>query len=298
MTDRNKLANIAKTILLPALGVAAEKFFRGARFEITDQVGYDATVMEAVFRPLWGIGPILRESIEVKIGDRCVRADELIREIMLRGTDEDDPLCFSKYAARDVAGFSNQAATELAGYAVALHFASDLLWDPYSDKEKKQVGGWISEWASRGLRLSWENNHFWFPLIVLATLEKLSVPTPDVSADVARAFSVLDTMYISDGWYQDGVFGRFDYYLPWSLHLYPLLWSVIADGTAYFDPSRAAEYKRRAETFIPFYLKFFDRDGSVPAMGRSLAYRFAESAIFPVAALAGCEIPYGVCRRP
>ncbi len=297
MTDRNRLAQTAKAVLIPALGLAAEKFFGNVRFEITDQVGYDATVMEAVFRPLWGLGPLLHDGLTVKVGEKEVFADELIREIMLRGTNADDPLCFSKCAGRDPVGFANQAATELAGYAVALHFARDLLWDPYTEEQKRLVGGWLSEWASRGLHNSWENNHFWFPLIVLSSLEKIGVTTPDVTDDVERAFSVLDSMYISDGWYQDGVFGRFDYYLPWSLHLYPLLWSVIAEGTVHYDPSKAAEYKRRAETFIPFYLKFFDRDGSVPAMGRSLSYRFAESAIFPVSALAGCEVPYGVCRR-
>ena len=297
MTDRNKLAETAKAVLLPALGLAAEKFFSGARFEITDQVGYDATVMEAALRPLWGIGPILKDGLTLKVGGREEKAEDIIREIMLRGTDEDDPLCFSKYAERDIVGFANKSATELAGYAVALYFARDLLWEPYTEEQKRRVGGWLSKWASCGLQKSWENNHFWFPLIVLASLERIGVPIPDVCDDVSRAFSVLDSMYISDGWYQDGVFGRFDYYLPWSLHLYPLLWSVLANGTAHYDPTRAAEYKRRAETFIPYYLKFFDRDGSVPAMGRSLAYRFAESAVFPAAAFAGCEIPNGVCRR-
>ena len=297
MTDRNKLFLTAKSVLIPALERAADKFFRSERFEITDQVGYDATVMEAVLRPLWGLGPILHEDVTVKTGEREVRAEELIREIMLRGTDSSDPLCFSKNAQRDIDGFSNQSTTELAGYAVSLYFAKDLLWDPYSNEEKKRVGGWLAEWATCGLHRSWENNHLWFPLIVLSSLEKLGIAFDDVSDEVTHAFEVLDSMYISDGWYQDGAFGRFDYYLPWSLHLYPLLWSVIAKGTSFYDPVRAAEYKRRAGLFIPFYLKFFDRDGSVPAMGRSLAYRFAESAIFPVAALAGCDIPYGACRR-
>ncbi len=297
MTDRNKLKKTAEAVLIPALGVAAERFFRSERFEITDQVGYDATVMEAVLRPLWGLGPILHDGIIVRYCGEEAEAPDLIREIMLRGTDEDDPLCFSKYAGRDICGFANQATTELAGYAVALFFARDLLWDPYTDEQKTRVGGWLSKWASLGLHHSWENNHFWFPLIVLSSLERIGIPVAYSREDAERAFSVLDKMYISDGWYQDGVFGRFDYYLPWSLHLYPLLWSVIAEGTAYFDPLRAEEYKRRAEKFIPFYLYFFDRDGSVPAMGRSLAYRFAQSAIFPVASLAGCRIPNGVCRR-
>ena len=173
MTDRNKFAETAKAVLIPALGLAAEKFFGNTRFEITDQVGYDATVMEAVLRPLWGIGPIIGDGLTVKVGGREEKAEELIREIMLRGTDEDDPLCFSKYAGRDTVGFANQAATELAGYAVALYFARDLLWDPYTEDQKCRVGGWLSEWASRGLHCSWENNHFWFPLIVLSALEKI-----------------------------------------------------------------------------------------------------------------------------
>ena len=199
MTDRNKLAETAKAVLLPALGLAAEKFFSGARFEITDQVGYDATVMEAALRPLWGIGPILKDGLTLKVGGREEKAEDIIREIMLRGTDEDDPLCFSKYAERDIVGFANKSATELAGYAVALYFARDLLWEPYTEEQKRRVGGWLSKWASCGLQKSWENNHFWFPLIVLASLERIGVPIPDVCDDVSRAFSVLDSMYMTDG---------------------------------------------------------------------------------------------------
>ncbi|MBQ7475610.1 MAG: DUF2264 domain-containing protein [Clostridia bacterium] len=296
MTDREKLLSTARKILIPAMNAAAENFFERKPYTVTDQVGYSLTVMEAVFRPLWGAGPILSD-LTLTVSGKRIPAADVIRKIMLIGTDTEDDRCFSKDAVRDPADFANQGVTEIAGYAVALYFARDLLWDPYSDAEKDRVGAWLSEWAKFALHVSWENNHFWFPLIVITALERLGIGAEGVDDDVKRAFSVLDSMYISDGWYQDGTFGRFDYYLAWSHHVYPLLWSMMAKGTRFYDPERTERYKKRTESFVPYYLCFFDRNGSVPAMGRSLSYRFAESAIFPAAALAGCDIPNGVCRR-
>ena len=298
MTDREYLSDVAKRILLPSLTDAAGRFFSREDYIITDQVGYILTEMEALLRPLWGIAPLLKqEELSVTVNGMTVPVGKLYREIMLLGTDPESDLLFSRFADRDKNGFANQSITEIAAYCVALCLAPEILWDPYTDEEKETVGNWIREWSVYALENSWENNHFWFPIISVTALERLGVDCGDVTETLERALSFLDGMYIGGGWYQDGCFGRFDYYLAWSHHIYPLLWSMIARDTRFYDEKRAAEYARRCEAFVPYYLRYFDSDGSCPPMGRSLSYRFAESAVFAAAALAGCEIPFGAARR-
>ncbi len=298
MADREYLADVARRILLPSVAEAAERFFSRENYVITDQVGFRLTEMEALLRPLWGVAPLLKtEDPEVTVNGMTVPIGKLYREIMLLGTDPASDLLFSRFADRDKNGFANQSITEIAAYCVALFLAPEILWDPYTDEEKLTVGDWIKEWSVYALRNSWENNHFWFPIISVTALERLGIDCGDVTDTMNRALSFLDGMYIGNGWYQDGCFGRFDYYLSWSHHVYPLLWSMIARGTRFYDENRAKEYVARCESFIPYYLHYFDSDGSCPPMGRSLSYRFAESAVFAAAAFAGCDIPFGMARR-
>ena len=298
MSDREYLADVARRILLPSVAEAAERFFSRENYIITDQVGFRLTEMEALLRPLWGVAPLLKnEEPEVTVNGINVPLGKLYREIMLLGTDPSSDLLFSKFAERDKNGFANQSITEIAAYCVALCLVPEVLWDPYTEEEKRTVGEWIREWSVYALEHSWENNHFWFPIISVTALERVGIDCGDVTDTMDRALSFLDGMYIGNGWYQDGCFGRFDYYLSWSHHVYPLLWSMISRGTRLYDATRAKEYVARCESFIPYYLHYFDSDGSCPPMGRSLSYRFAESAIFAAAALVGCDIPFGTARR-
>ena len=298
MTDREYLKDVAKRILLPSVADAADRFYNRKDYITTDQVGYKLTEMEALLRPLWGIAPLLKEEdLTVSQDGQDVSVGALYRDIMLKGTGDHGDFLFSKYSSRSEEDFSNQAITEIAAYCIALYLAPEVLWEPYSDSERRTVGEWIKKWSIFALRHSWENNHYWFPIISVTALERLGIDCGDLNDIMDHALSFLDSMYVGDGWYQDGVFGRFDYYLAWSNHLYPLLWSMIAEGTRFYDAGRAAEYRKRTERFVPYYLHCFDTDGSCPPMGRSLSYRFAESAVFAAAALAGCRIPYGAARR-
>lgn len=107
----------------------------------------------------------------------------------------------------------------------------------------------------------------------------------------------LDSLYIGDGWYKDGEFGRFDYYEAWSLHLYPLLWTLIADESFEQYEERRATYIARTNQFLDFYTHWFDAEGANVPFGRSLSYRFAACALFPAAVLAGCDINPALAGR-
>lgn len=291
-SNKNRLIEYAKELCLPALKKGIESFNTDKIFLVTDHVGYSVTLLEELLRPLWGISPLLNS--EGAYAPLCMQ----IRQIILEGTDEKSGKCFSRFVKKgDEESFANQVITEFAGYMLAVVFAKEVLWDPYSEEEKNQVASFIKKWSVIALKYSWPNNHYWFPMLSIIALEKIGIDCSEMWEEMQKGFSVLDKMYISDGWYKDGEFGRFDYYLAWSHHVYPALWYYLSQGTNYFDEKRAQTYKARTEEFLKFYVHVFDSEGAYVPFGRSLSYRFAATAIFPAAAMLGCNIPYGMCRK-
>ncbi len=297
--EKKYLISVAERICIPALEKAINQIRENKPYFVTDHVSFECTKLEALLRPLWGIAFLLGErSYTVTVaGKKCDLAAAL-RALISEMCDDSSPLSFSRYAANTGKSvFANQMITEFAAYCIALTAAPDALWEPYSGEEKARIGGVIRKWALTALAESWRNNHFWFPILAITALEKIGIDCGDADKAITDGFSVLDGMYIGNGWYMDGEFGRFDYYLAWSHHVYPLLWSRLAEGTGFEDKARSAEYKRRAAEFFDYYIHFFDLDGSVPPFGRSLSYRFAESACFAAAAYAGVDWDYGLMRR-
>ena len=300
MTKEKKyLISVAEKLCIPAIEKAVNNLLQNKPYLIIDHVSLECTKLEELLRPLWGIAPLLKEKkYYINVCGEKRELCEVLREIVLAGSDENNDICFSRYAEnRDVDGFANQMITEFAGYCLALVIAPEVLWDPYTDEEKKRFSAWIVKWAVTALKHSWRNNHFWFPMLSVIALEKLGIDCGDIGADLDDGFSVLDTMYLENGWYQDGDFGRFDFYLAWSHHVYPLLWAYLSEGTPYYDAERTERYKSRTAEFFDYYVHMFDVDGGVPAFGRSLSYRFAQSSFFAAAAFTDCDVNYGLARR-
>ena len=193
--------------------------------------------------------------------------------------------------------YANQLTTELAGYMVGAFWAEEKLWAPFSPEEKDRIARWLYELAVTAFDNSWPNNHYWFPMLILLVLKRFGFCGPRTNAILTDGLERLDAFYLGGGWFQDGEFGRFDYYIAWSHHFYPLLWTLIE--TEDFPGYRASceKYRQRAEAFLPWFAHSFDRAGCNVAMGRSLAYRFAASAIFPLAVAAGCRVDPGLARN-
>lgn len=300
MTEQKKyLTKTAEKLCIPAMERAMNNILSGKPYLVVDHISVECSKLEELLRPLWGIAPLLKTNkYYVTVQGERVELAEALRHIILRGSCEDDPICFTRFASnRSEESFANQMITEFAGYCLAMAIAPEILWEPYTDEEKARLSVWIKKWAITALKHSWRNNHFWFPMLSVVALEKAGFDCGDVMDDMADGFSVLDKMYISHGWYQDGEFGRFDFYLAWSHHVYPLLWSYLSKGTRFYDAERAERYKKRTAEFFDYYSHMFDVDGSVPAFGRSLCYRFAQSSFFAAAAFADCDIDYGLSRR-
>ena len=296
---REYLISVAEKTCIPMLEKAINNIRENKTYTVIDHISIECSKLEELLRPLWGIAALLKEKdYYITVQGEKTLLTKALRDIILEGSDENSPICFSRFAKnRSEINYANQMITEFAGYCLAINIAPEALWEPYTQEEKTQLGLWIKKWAMLALKNSWRNNHFWFPILAVTGLEKVGIYCEGVEEAMADGFSVLDKMYISDGWYTDGVAYTFDFYLAWSHHVYPLLWTFLSVGTRFFDKNRAEEYKRRTPLFFDYFAHIFDSDGSTCAFGRSLAYRFAQSAYFAVAALADCRIDYGMARR-
>lgn len=64
-------------------------------------------------------------------------------------------------------------------------------------------------------------------------------------------FEIIDNCYTSDGWYYDGNPGQVDYYIPFAMHFYGLLYAGLMEKV---DPDRALTLKKRGAEFIKDYI--------------------------------------------
>jgi hypothetical protein len=184
----------------------------------------------------------------------------------------------------------DQRIVEAAELAWSLYIARQYLWDPLSGAEKDQVAGWLAQVNGKKTVL---NNWKLFGVIVNAVLRALGQPHSE--QEIGQGLQFVEELYRGDGWYQDGLCERFDYYTPWMFHDC-LLKLVLIDGA--LTPSDAGRCVERAGRFLVDYQHFFAADGSHPCFGRSQIYRPA--AISPVVMsvlTGGTTLSPGLSRR-
>ena len=171
-------------------------------------------------------------------------------------------------------GFRNydQKFVEIAAIAYGLLLAPDKLWEPLDDSAKKNLADFLL--LSNSYEVS-DNNWRLFPVLVNLALKSLSQPYDQHLIDFG--LERLDSYYLGNGWYKDGVTEQRDYYIPFALHFYSLIYAKVCEKS---DPERSALYKERAAEFAKQYIYWFDDKGRALVYGRSLTYRFAQAAFW------------------
>jgi len=300
MLNRSQMMEYALQICVPLMERTAKRAYRGELAFKADQVGFVPSLLENFCRPFWGLAPILAQGVEVYLEvEGCkITVFEYMRKILRRGLAHGEPDAWDthKNYFRSYV-YENQNITELAGVAIGIFFAREQLWEPLSGEEKDMLASELYNMAEVAYDHSWPNNHYWFPLLTITVLKRLGYIFARTEEMLEGGLVFLDSLYIGDGWYQDGAFGRFDYYEAWSLHLYPLLWTLIADHTFVGYKKRKEIYINRTNNFLEFFSYWFDAQGANVPFGRSLSYRFAACALFPVSVLAGCEVDPALAGR-
>lgn len=236
--------------------------------------------MEAFSRPLWAIVPML-----VGGGEAVEPFWAVWREGLIHGTDPDHPEYWGTIADYD------QRMVEMAVMGMGLCLAPQRFYGELPEAARNNLHVWLSRINDFDMP---KNN--WLFFRVLVNVGFLLNDLPYDAARLAADLDLIETHYEGDGWYFDYPDQR-EYYTFWAFHYYGLVYAHVMEER---DPERCARFRERAREIAPRFALWFDRDGHALPYGRSLAYRFAESAFFAMLAFDGQEtgaVDYGVMKH-
>ena len=252
----------------------------GARLHLGETgvtYGQAAIELEAFSRPLWALVPFWMG------GGSDPEFEDIYRRGLAAGSDPENPEYWGDCKDYD------QCFVEMAAIACGWLNAPEKLWDPLSDAEKQNLARWLDQINHHQIP---ECNWQFFMILVNLALKKCGMPyDPE---NMARGLARIDSYYSGDGWSTDGASPQKDYYIPWAIQYYGVLYAKFAADT---DPERAALYRSRAELFARQFIYWFDENGAALPYGRSLTYRFAQNCFWAACVWAGLEpFPLGVMK--
>jgi hypothetical protein len=251
----------------------------GARLEI-GQTGasYPAATaeMEGFSRVLWGLVPLL-------IGGGDSELWEVVLDGIRHGTDPSHEEYWGEVRDYD------QHLVEMAVFGFALAAIPERIWSPLASTEQDQLYRWLNQINAHPC---YDCNWLFFNVLVNVGFRKIGRPYD--AGQLENNLKRMDDFYLGEGWYSDGINGHSDYYVPFAIHYYALLYAKLMERE---DPERSHVFKERARLFAGEFIGWFAPDGSALPYGRSLAYRFAQSAFWSALAYADVEgFPVGVVK--
>lgn len=247
----------------------------GARLRVgSTGVTYDkpAIELEGFSRPLWALAPFWLG------GGSAPEFEAIYQKGLANGPDPDH----SEYwgDTRDY----DQCFVEMAAIACAILEVPEKVWQPLPAAARQKLARWLYSINESYIpRCNW----LYFQVLVNLALESVGMPCDMAAAE--RAMDEVETWYAGGGWYSDGaadVKPQKDYYIPWAIQYYGVLYSVFA---ARRDPVRSQKFQARALEFGRSFAHWFDENGAALPFGRSLTYRFAQCAFYSVCVWAGLE---------
>lgn len=284
-SDRRFWLQVLNRIAEPVLHHLAQRELRirmpvESRGELASR--RDCTHLEAFARTLVGLAPWLEL--------RDTRGEEARLQARFRGLARECLDAATDPASPDFLNFSqgSQPLVDAAFLAQAILRAPATLWKDLDTRVKRHVLNALA--SSRSIRPP-NNNWLLFSALVEAALLQGGEPTFE-----DRLEAHLRTMlgwYVGDGLYGDGPRFHFDYYNSFVIH--PALVDIMTLLHAR-DPRFESSLRlvmERARRHAEIQERLIAPDGSFPAVGRSLAYRFGAFQALVQMALHH-ELPVGV----
>jgi hypothetical protein len=156
------------------------------------------------------------------------------------------------------------------------------LWEPLSNAERSRLAAWLSSVNRFPFA---DTNWLFFRIVVNMGLAAVDAPHDPALMD--EALQAVEKQYLGGGWYADGINGQRDYYVPFAMHFYGLVYAALREKS---DPPRAAIFRERAALFARDFIHWFAADGSALPFGRSLTYRFAQASFWSALAFSGVDV--------
>lgn len=249
--------------------------------------GGEVDGMEVFARILWGLGPLWSQdnsSLSARLQEEAEEWRQWYLEGIIHGTDPDHEEYWGSITDYD------QRMAEMAALATAFSLSPELLWYPLSEKQKRNLYLWITQINERKV---YPNSCRFYRILVNMMFDLLELPWSEECIKDDKA--IVEGCYIGDGWYYDGNLEQLDYYTPFAMHFYGLIYARLAEQA---DPEYSTVLKVRAGQFSKdFVYLFSDRMGDIP-YERNPAYRFAHGAFFSVMSYARVQgIDYGVMKH-
>lgn len=250
--------------LLPYFSEGGARVRLGATGAIFD---FPAAELEGFARPLWGI-------VSLAAGGYDFPHWDLYRRGLANGTNPHHHEYWGDVSDK------NQRLVELAAIGFALAMVPHHIWEPLSETYKQVVADYLLAAREREFV---DNNWKFFRVLIDLGLTRVGV-----TFDASKTHAYLDELEafdIGDGWYRDGPVRRVDHYVPFAMHFYGLIYSVLAHG----DDERKARLLQRSRSFAADIRHWFGPDGASLAFGRSQTYRFAAGGFWGGLAFANLE---------
>ena len=249
--------------------------------------GVKAARMEGFARVLWGLGPLWRNEYPALPKEAQEEMEQwrlLYLDGIRHGTDREHEEYWGEL------GDFDQKMVEMAAIVTAFLLSPQKLWEPLTKKEKQNVYEFLDQINRKKVHT---NNWRFFRILTNMTFRLLGLPWNEecMKEDIA----LVEGCSRQNGWYVDGHDGQVDYYIPFAMHFYSLLYAKFMEEV---DKERATNWKSHSERFCEDFIYWFNSKGEEIAYGRSLTYRFAHSAFFSALVFAGKErVGYGKIKR-
>lgn len=233
----------------------------------------DKRQIEGFLRLLWGLGPLFKDPQKIK---QYPELYQMATEGILAGTD---PTTASFWGA-DLADY-DQLFVEMGSLGAFLIETKPSFWDTLTAQQQKNIYQWLDQINHKKIP---HTNWLFFRVLVNSFFKTAEQPVDQALFD--HDLKEINDYYLDHGWYFDGYINQIDYYIPFAMHYYGLLYSQLMD-----DSKNSPLFKKRAILFANQFKNWFANNGAALPFGRSQTYRFAQSAFWDVLALTGLQVP-------
>ena len=236
-----------------------------------------AAWMEGFSRPLWGFGSYWAD------GSGNEEWERIYTQGMIAGTDPTSDEYWEDCVPYD------QKLVEMAAISYTLLWTGDKLTGKMTEQQRKNFFSWLSRINHNPCH---NCNWRFFHVLVNVALKKAGEEYDEKGMQESLDF--IDECYVGNGWYGDGVGGPVDYYIPFAMHFYGLVYAIFMKDS---DPERCQRYIDRAMDFGKNFAYWFSENGSAVPYGRSQTYRFAQASFYSACVMAKIEpLPLGVMK--
>ncbi len=265
------------TPLLPLMSPGKSRIHAGDTGAVYPE---DIAQMEAFARPLWAIIPML--------AGRCEEVRPLWdvwKQGIISGVDPENPEYWG------TPGDYDQRLVEMAVFGMGMCIAPKEFFFSLPEKTQLQLHAWLNQINDLDMP---KNNWTFFRVLVNTGFRICGLPWNQ--ARLEKDFAMIEEHYVGDGWYHDYPNQR-EYYTMWAFHYYGLIY---AQAMRELDPERSRIFLERSKLMAPDFACWFDSVCEAIPYGRSLTYRFAQSAFYSSMAFANLEaegVDYGVMKH-